>query len=103
MITGGQIDAVTQKIISEYAPEKIILFGSYAHGSPNDDSDLDILIVKDDSGLLVQRNRVVRKLLRDFMFPIDIIIKTKLEFDTFKDFVGTVVYSANKYGKVLYG
>ena len=103
MITKSQIDAVTQKIISEYAPEKIILFGSYAQGTPTDDSDLDLLIIKDDSGPVVQRNRNVRKLLREFMFPVDVIIKTTREFETFKDIVGTVVYSANKYGQILYG
>jgi predicted nucleotidyltransferase len=103
MITRNQIDAVTQKIIVEFAPEKIILFGSYAHGTATGDSDLDLLIIKDNSGPLVQRNRDVRKLLREFMFPVDVIIKTTREFDTFKDIVGTVVYSANKYGQVLYG
>jgi len=103
MITRNQIDAVTQKIIEEYAPEKIILFGSYAQGTPTGDSDLDLLIIKDNSGPIVQRNRDVRKLLREFMFPVDVIIKTTREFDTFKDIVGTVVYSANKYGQVLYG
>jgi len=103
MITRSQIEAVTQKIIEEYAPEKIILFGSYAEGTPNEDSDLDLLIIKDNSGPIVQRNRYVRRLLRDFMFPVDVIIKTSREFETFKDIVGTVVYSANKYGQVIYG
>lgn len=103
MISRNQIDAVTQKIIAGYAPEKIILFGSYAHGVPTDDSDLDLLIIKDDTGPVVQRNRAVRKLLKEFMFSIDVIIKTTREFETFKDIIGTVVYSANKYGQVLYG
>lgn len=103
MITREQIDAVTQKIITEYLPEKIILFGSYAQGMETADSDLDILIVKDGSGPVVQRNRDARRLLREFMFPIDIIVKTRDEFETFKDIIGSVVYSANKYGRVLYG
>jgi predicted nucleotidyltransferase len=28
-------------------PDKIILFGSYAHGTPNEDSDIDIFLLKD--------------------------------------------------------
>jgi len=59
MITNNQIEAVTQKIIAEYTPEKIILFGSNAQGTPTDDSDLDLLIIKDNSGPVVQRNRNV--------------------------------------------
>ena len=103
MITQKQIDAVTQQIVTEYEPTKIILFGSYAHGCPTSDSDLDLLIIKDDAGPVVQRNREVRKLLRHFMIPIDVIVKTSQEVETFKDIVGTVVYSAYKYGRVLYG
>lgn len=103
MITGEQIDAVAQKLIAGYSPQKIILFGSYAQGVPSADSDLDILVVKDGSGPPVQRNRDARRLLKEFMFPIDVIIKTTTEFETFKDIIGTVTYSANKYGRVLYG
>lgn len=103
MITPDQIDAVARKIITGFAPSKIIVFGSYAHGKPTDGSDLDLLIIKDDTGPVVQRNREVRKLLKDFMFPIDVMVKTKQEYETFKDIVGSVVYAAHNHGKVIYG
>ncbi len=32
---------------TEYAPQKIILFGSYAYGTPQPDSDIDLLIIKE--------------------------------------------------------
>ena len=41
------IQEVVERIKTEYQPEKIILFGSYAYGTPNEDSDIDLLIVKD--------------------------------------------------------
>ena len=37
---------IVEKIKKEYKPEKIILFGSYAYGKPDRDSDLDLLIIK---------------------------------------------------------
>ena len=40
------ISQIVDKIIREYQPKKIILFGSYAYGEPNEDSDIDLLIVK---------------------------------------------------------
>lgn len=46
MITEEQIQAVVRRIVEGYEPDRIILFGSYAYGTPTDDSDLDLLVVK---------------------------------------------------------
>ena len=102
MIDQEQIKSVVQAIVEGYEPIKIILFGSYAYGHPTKDSDLDLLIIKDGDASGIQRNRRVRNLLKDFSIPIDVIVKSSQEFDTFKDVVGTVMYPANKYGKVIY-
>lgn len=103
MITQAQIDQVVKTIIAGYSPKKIILFGSFAQGNPSRESDIDLLIIKDDDVAKVQRNRTVRGLLRDSALPVDVIVKTTQEFEMFKDVIGTVVYAANKYGQVLYG
>lgn len=41
------IQDILEKIIAGYAPQKVILFGSYAYGEPDEDSDIDLLIIKD--------------------------------------------------------
>ena len=46
MIIEAQIQAVVQRIVEDYAPDQIILFGSYAYGTPNEHSDLDLLVLK---------------------------------------------------------
>jgi len=43
------IHGIVQRLVQEYQPERIILFGSYAYGQPHEGSDLDLLIVKDTS------------------------------------------------------
>ena len=103
MTNQEEINQIVNAIIVGYAPKKIILFGSYAQGTPTRDSDIDLLVIKDDNLPKVRRNRVVRSLLRDFYLPVDVIVKTSQEFEMLKDVIGTVVYSANKYGQVLYG
>jgi len=102
MISQKQIESVVQVIVEGYEPMKIILFGSYAYGHPTKDSDLDILIIKDGEASGIQRNRRVRNILKDFSIPIDVIVKSSQEFDMLKDVIGTVIYPANKYGKVVY-
>lgn len=42
------IKNITDTIIQEFKPEKVVLFGSYAWGKPEKDSDVDLFIVKDD-------------------------------------------------------
>ncbi len=49
------IAEVVEKIKTEYQPEKIILYGSYAYGKPNKDSDIDLFIIKDTDKRRVDR------------------------------------------------
>ncbi len=46
MITEEQIQAIVRRIVEGYQPDRIILFGSYAYGTPTEDSDLDLLVIK---------------------------------------------------------
>jgi predicted nucleotidyltransferase len=73
MITQAQIQQVSDEIARRFQPERIILFGSYAYGTPNEDSDADILVVMalPDKG----RGRAsdIRQYL-DIAFPLDIVV-----------------------------
>ena len=47
MVTREDIQAACDDIVREFAPLQVILFGSYAYGTPTDDSDVDLLVVMD--------------------------------------------------------
>lgn len=47
MVTRADIQATCDDIVREFAPLQVILFGSYAYGTPTDDSDVDLLVVMD--------------------------------------------------------
>jgi predicted nucleotidyltransferase len=49
------IQAIVRRLVEEYQPEKIILFGSYAYGRPRPDSDIDLLVVKETNATFAQR------------------------------------------------
>ena len=102
MITQKQINEIIKRVVDNYHPDKIILFGSYAYGKPTKDSDVDLLIVKDDDLPKIERNRKVRKYFKGLMIPVDVIVKTNKEFNDFKNVIGTIVYPVAKYGKVMY-
>jgi len=74
--TEQAIQAVVDTIRDEYRPEKIILFGSRARGGADDESDLDILIIKDSGKREVERIREVYRIVeryqrRPYRLPID--------------------------------
>lgn len=102
MITQKQVNEIKRRIVENFKPQKIILFGSCANGTPTEDSDLDLLIIKDSDLPARIQNRKVRKMLSDLKIPVDVIVKTAKEFETYKDIIGTIIYPANKFGIVIY-
>lgn len=103
MITQEQINVVVERIIENIKPEKVILFGSYAYGQPDENSDLDILIVKNTDIPASKRGMEVRKFLRGMKIPIDVIIYTQKEIDEWKDTKAAFINHIFNNGKVLYG
>lgn len=59
------IEEIVRKLARDYHPEKVVLFGSYAHGSPDPESDIDLLIIKDTPDRFMKRLVTVRKILSD--------------------------------------
>ena len=70
------IERVVQKIRDGYRPEKIILFGSRVWGEPDDESDLDVLVIKDSDKREVERIREVSRLVCPRPLPLDILVKS---------------------------
>lgn len=68
-----------ERLVSELNPEKIILFGSYAYGTPTPDSDVDLLIVMKTRARYIDRYIAVSNILYPREFPVDILVKTPAE------------------------
>ena len=70
-------------LVSEYSPEKIILFGSYGTDKMTESSDIDLLIIKDTHKRFVDRIVELMRLIRNqfgFEFPVEPFIYTPKEF-----------------------
>jgi predicted nucleotidyltransferase len=59
------LQRLLEMLIANYKPEKVILFGSYAYGTPTRDSDLDLFIIKETSSTPFQRRVEVRHVCDD--------------------------------------
>ncbi len=62
-----------REVAERFQPEKIILFGSYAYGTPHADSDVDILVVMPARNQIDQAVRIDRE--TDPPFPLDLIVR----------------------------
>jgi predicted nucleotidyltransferase len=92
-----------RKIAETLEPEKIILFGSYAYGTPSPDSDVDLLIIMKTKAPQKDRYLAVARLLRPRQFPVDIIVKTPAEVNKALQNRGNFfIREILKKGKVLY-
>ncbi len=75
------ISSIVEKIKVQYQPQMVILFGSYADGSANEDSDIDLLIIKETEEKHRERSLKVRRILREenSLVGMDIIVFTPEE------------------------
>jgi len=102
MIEKEKINEVIDKIVNNYHPEKIILFGSYATGCQDEKSDLDLLIIKDTDKPSFERDIEVLKLFRGLKIPLDILVYTNDEFNKWKNLKTSFESNVLKTGKILY-
>ena len=92
-------------IIKTIPVGKIFLFGSYAGGKPNIDSDLDIYVVMSDNAKIkeIDAMRLIRKAIRDKKtMPVDIVVSKENKFNQRKSSI-TIERQIEQDGILLYG
>lgn len=98
-----KLETITEKIVKEYPPEKIILFGSHAWGDPIPDSDLDLFIIKESKKRRVDRERELRSILFGNNFPpMDLLIYTPQEVEKRLSIEDFFVKEILRKGRTLY-
>lgn len=102
MINDDLLKKISEQLISEFHPQRIILFGSQARGTADERSDVDILVVCPIKGkrraLMVAMDRT----LSGLGFAKDIIVLTPKEFERDQHIPGTVARPAWLEGRILY-
>jgi predicted nucleotidyltransferase len=102
-ISAELLDAVVGRLVEGLAPERILLFGSHAWGTPSEDSDVDLLVIVPTSELpAYKRARAGHRALRDVRLPKDIVVLTQAEFDRQSSVAGSLAQRVREHGRVLY-
>jgi predicted nucleotidyltransferase len=102
-ISPSLLQEITRRLVDEFQPEEIILFGSHAWGEPDEDSDLDLLVVVSHSDLPPAR-RATRayRCLHGLNVPKDILVRTRAEVERFRHVRASLEYQVFERGRVLY-
>jgi predicted nucleotidyltransferase len=103
-ITKELLRQITRRIVKEFQPERIILFGSYAYGKPTIHSDVDLLVItKRMAGQSVfARSRAVSKLFPQRRFGMDVLVRTPQEVKKRLTIGDDFMQDILEHGNILY-
>lgn len=102
MIDESTISTIVNRIATNVNPDKIYLFGSYATGMANEDSDIDLLVVKETLEPRYKRSIEIQRLLIGTKLPVDIVVYTNDEFENEKLKQHSFINSAIQGAQLMY-
>ena len=94
----------TRRLADEFHPEEIWLFGSHAWGVPDDNSDVDFMVIvahSDDRA--IKRMQRAHECLAGIGFSKDVLVPTRAEVDRYKHLRASLFHQVLTRGRKLYG
>jgi predicted nucleotidyltransferase len=96
-----EIDGFIRQIVTKFDPERIILFGSHAYGTPSSSSDVDIVVVMNTPLKAIEQEVLIRKEIPR-RFPLDLIVMKPRQFARRLKLGDTLIRTVTARGKILY-
>ena len=84
------LQAATRRLVAEFQPEEIYLFGSHAWGTPDQDSDMDLMVIVPQSDERpIRRDQRAQRCLGRLPVSADVLVRTRHEVDRVRELRGT--------------
>jgi len=96
------VEEIVARVLGVARPVRVVLFGSAATGTMTKDSDIDLLVVEEQSTDLRRESLRIRRALRGLGHAIDVIVMSQDRFEATKDVIGGIAYPAHRYGRVIH-
>lgn len=100
-VTLADIQQIVQQIVECFQPQKVILFGSYADGTPTEDSDVDLLVVMETEEQPLHTAAQIAAAV-DHPFPLDILVLRPIDWDEYLAEKAVFVMDVATNGVILY-
>ena len=101
-MTQDKLEQLVARIVETAHPMQIYLFGSRACGDAHADSDYDFLVVHDRPVHTRRESVRIRRSLRGFAVPIDILVARKEQLERYKDQPALIYHTVLTEGKLCY-
>lgn len=98
-------EVLYSQIVEQLKPlnlEKIILFGSYAYGKPNENSDLDLCIIEKSFDNIWEEKKKIRAMLKNIKMPKDILVSNIDDYEFYKKEINSVYNDIDTKGLILW-
>lgn len=102
MTAAELVSTMVNRIVEQFHPAVILLFGSQARGDADGSSDVDLLVVMNQ---ISDRHKLaveIQRHLKEFPISKDIVVATPDDIERLRDVVGTIFYDVVREGKILY-
>ena len=103
MVTREDIQATCDDIVREFTPLQVILFGSYAYGTPTEDSDVDLLVVMDIPKSEFRNKAVEIQQRIPHRFSLDLLVRSPQEIAHRVSYNDWFLRDITEKGDFLYG
>jgi predicted nucleotidyltransferase len=103
MISEALKKEIVSRLQNAYSYCRIYLFGSYAYGTPEPGSDLDIAVILSNVESKVSESIRIAQLLSDIDVPKDIVVCSKDDFDFYRGEAGSIFRTIAEKGVLLNG
>ena len=98
------IDRATERLVAEFHPDEVWLFGSHAWGTPGKDSDVDLMVIVPESDeRATRRMQRAHRCLQRLGFGKDVLVPTRAEVDRYKHLRASLFQQVLSRGRSLYG
>lgn len=104
-VVKNHIDLIVERLSEHIDMEEVIVFGSYAYGEPNDDSDIDLCVILSER-ISNKRSTLkrIRKIISPWMkYPLDILLYSRDEFYDRANTPTALEFKISEEGVKIYG
>lgn len=96
------LDEVLDRLVREFKPLRVVLFGSWVRGEQTHQSDIDLLVVAETTGPMNERMARAQRALRGLRTPVDVFVCTPSEVTTYGQWLSHTVAIALREGREVY-
>ena len=98
------LQTATQRLVAEFHPEQIWLFGSHAWGTPGPESDIDLMVIVPQSAERpIRRDQRAQRCLGRLFISADVLVRSRHEINRVREVPGSLTHEVLHKGRKVYG